>query len=441
VIDALARRASAPTEVGVRLTAIAGAAVAGSAVLAGQWIKATGGRFGAFFLPFYAHWHPYAGPLAALAVAVFAAAAALTPIWVRRAGSPAAFAVGLYALALALGVSLNVSRGGVHDLWAVFKTGPGGSLEAYQEYLPGLSALRHGIPFYVSHFPGLIPSLPIHVKGNPPGPLVALQLLGIDTPQGLAALCIGLGALTAPLAYELGRTLGSEQRGRIAGALTAFAPSLLLDGVTSADYAFANFGLGAACLLVRRRTAPTLAGALVAAVGSFFSWLLFAIPAWAVLLVWRRDRPRGALALAGVSALAVIAFYVALAVTVGYDPIATLKATDAAYRHGISRLRPYAYWVIGSPAAWWIGLGLPVGWALLRSSATADPAALALAGIVVLSAVLGLTKAETERIWLPFVPLACVAAAAVLPARRLKPVLWMLAAQALAVQLLFDTVW
>ena len=160
-----------------------------------------------------------------------------------------------------------------------------------------------------------------------------------------------------------------------------------------------------------------------------------------MLLVWRRDGPRRALALAGVSALAVIAFYVALAVTVGYDPIATLKATDAAYRHGISRLRPYAYWVIGSPAAWWIGLGLPVGWALLRSSATADPAALALAGIVVLSAVLGLTKAETERIWLPFVPLACVAAAAVLPARRLKPVLWMLAAQALAVQLLFDTVW
>ena len=46
---------------------------------------------------------------------------------------------------------------------------------------------------------------------------------------------------------------------------------------------------------------------------------------------------------------------------------------------------------------------------------------------MVVSAVLGLTKAETERIWLPFVPLACVAAAAVLPARGLKPVLWLLA--------------
>jgi hypothetical protein len=39
------------------------------------------------------------------------------------------------------------------------------------------------------------------------------------------------------------------------------------------------------------------------------------------------------------------------------------------------------------------------------------------------------------------VPLACVAGAAVLPARRLTGVLWLLAAQALAVQLLFDTVW
>ena len=110
MIDTLARRASAPTEVAARVTAIAGAAAAGSAVLAGQWIKATGGRLGVSVPPFYAHWHPYAGPLATLAVAVFAAAAALTPIWIRRARSPAAFVLGLYALALGLGVSLNVSN-------------------------------------------------------------------------------------------------------------------------------------------------------------------------------------------------------------------------------------------------------------------------------------------------------------------------------------------
>jgi hypothetical protein len=39
------------------------------------------------------------------------------------------------------------------------------------------------------------------------------------------------------------------------------------------------------------------------------------------------------------------------------------------------------------------------------------------------------------------VPLACVAAACVLPARRLRVTLWLLVFQALAVQLLFDTIW
>jgi methylthioxylose transferase len=55
--------------------------------------------------------------------------------------------------------------------------------------------------------------------------------------------------------------------------------------------------------------------------------------------------------------------------------------------------------------------------------------------------VLGFTKAETERIWLFFVPLACVGAAAVMPERRLVPVLGLLAAQAFLMQHLLGTVW
>jgi 4-amino-4-deoxy-L-arabinose transferase-like glycosyltransferase len=62
---------------------------------------------------------------------------------------------------------------------------------------------------------------------------------------------LGVGALSAPLAYDLGRTLGGDPRGRTAGLLTAFTPSLLLFGVTSADYAFAAIGMGVACLLAR----------------------------------------------------------------------------------------------------------------------------------------------------------------------------------------------
>ncbi len=100
----------------------------------------------------------------------------------------------------------------------MFATGSHGSFEGSFEYLPALPLLRHGTGYYLSHFASLFPYLTTHVKGNPPGPLVALHLLGVGSPGGLAALCIGLGAFSAPLAYELGRTLGDEQRGRIAGS-------------------------------------------------------------------------------------------------------------------------------------------------------------------------------------------------------------------------------
>jgi hypothetical protein len=441
VIAAATRRtrfAVATPKVAVPLVAALLAAVT---VVVGQAIKAGGGALGVPFPPFYVHFSPHGGPLAAVSIGVLASAAALASTWIRRAHRPAVLAAFLFGLALSLGVGLNIARDGAHGLWVVFQTGPHGSLEAHQEYLPGLPALDRGVGFYVKHFPALIPSLPIHVKGNPPGPLVALHLLGIDTPGALAALCIGIGALTAPLAYDLGRTLGGEERGCVAGVLTAFSPALLLLGVTSADYAFATLGLAAACLLVRDRTTARVAGALAAATGAFFSWVLFAIPAWAVLVSLKRDGPRRAFELACISALATLVLYAVLAVSIGYDPIATLKATDAAYRHGISRIRPYEYWVLGSPVAWGIALGIPIGWAAMRASATRDPAALALAAVVIAGAILGFTKAETERIWLPFAPLACVAAGAVLPARGLRATLWLLVAQALAVELLFDTVW
>jgi sorbitol-specific phosphotransferase system component IIC len=254
-------------------------------------------------------------------------------------------------------------------------------------------------------------------------------------------LCIGTGALTAPMAYDLGRALGDEKRGRAAGVLTAFAPSLLLWGVTSADYAFATLGLAAACLLVRDGGVVRAAGALLAAVGAFFSWLLLAIPAWSVLVALGRKGRRDALALVGLCALAMLAVDGVLVVTLAYDPFAAVKATAAAYRHGIAGIRPYAYWLFGSPVAWGIALGVPTAWALLRAVAVRDPAALALAAVVIVGAVLGFTKAETERIWLPFVPLACVAAAEILSPRALRLALWLLVAQAMAIELLFWTIW
>jgi hypothetical protein len=217
---------------------------------------------------------------------------------------------------------------------------------------------------------------------------------------------------------------------------------MLLFGVTSADYAFAALGMVAACLLVRRSTVALLAGACVAAFATFFSWLLFAIPAWAVLVALRRDGWRAGARVSLATAVAIAALNAALAIAFGYDPIGAAQATaHASAIEPIHAVRSYNFWVFGSATAWALMLGPAIAWFALRALSALDHAAIAVWAIVAAASLLGLTRGETERIWLPFVPLACVAAAAALPTRRLRPILLSLALQALGVELLFFTVW
>lgn len=417
-----------------------GGLLAVGTVIAGLAIKAATGALGTPLPPFVISWQPAVSPLAIVSVSVAGCAIAVAPRLLITPRRASAFMCTLYALSLILGLSVNLAHQGVRGWWSVFATGPRGSKEAGFEYLPGLPALRHGVVAYVGHFARLVPSLPLHAAGNPPAPLVALHVLGVGTPGALSALCIGVGSLTAPLTYQLGRTLSSEARGRTAALLTAFTPSLLVFGVTSADYAFAAMGVGVACLVTRHDAGARAGGALLAALASLFSWLLLAVPVWAIMLAWRRQGLRPALALAVLSAAAIIAVNLALALSTGYDPIATLRATDAVYRR-TTAARPYAYWVFGSAVAWAMMLGLPTAWLALKAVARFDSIAVALGVIVIVASLLGFTKGETERIWLPFAPLACVAAAGLVPPGRFAHVLWGLAAQALAIELLFNTIW
>ena len=116
-----------------------------------------------------------------------------------------------------------------------------------------------------------------------------MHLLGITSAGRLAAVCIAAGALSAPLAYLLGRELGGEQRGRLAGVLMIFSPAAVLFGVTSVDTIFAALGTAIAWLLVSPRVGRRGLGCALVAVASFFSWVLLAIPAWAVLVTLRRE--------------------------------------------------------------------------------------------------------------------------------------------------------
>jgi hypothetical protein len=275
-----------------------------------------------------------------------------------------------------------------------------------------------------------------------------MHLLGLTTPGRLAAACTIVGSLVTPLTYSLGRTLGAsdvgsidpERRARIAATFAAFSPCVLVYGFTSVDFVFAAMAAAVACLLVCRRAWLIALGCVAAGIAVFFSWILLAIPAWAVIVVWVRDGRGAAVSLATGAVAGVAGVTLVLAAVWNYDPIAILRAVHHAYRMGAAAERPYAFWLFGSPAAWITLLGPPIAWLALRSLQRGEPAAVALALIVLVSAVAGFTKAETERIWLPYVPLACAAAAAS-PIVRLRAALVAMALAAVAVTVLFGTTW
>ena len=393
--------------------------------------------------PFVMAWAPDISPWALAVVVVIPAAWLVLPRLTQATGrGPGVVVAGLTLAALALALALNVARTGPHGLDTIFDTGPGGSFEAKNEYLPGLPALAYGSRFFLDRFAELVPALPVNVAGHPPGPLLLFHAIGARTPARLAALCIAAAALVIPATYALGRvTLADERPARTGAVLAAASPCLLLFGTTSVDALYALLGTVAAALLLARSPARRSAGMVALAVASLFSWALLAIGAWAALVQLRRDGWRTALITAAGCAVVLLVAQGVLAAATGYDPVGTLKATESLYRQSLATRRPYAFWLLGSPVAWAVTLGVPIAGAAVLAARRGRPEALAIAAVIVIAAVAGFTKAETERIWLPFVPLACVAAAPLITRRLLAPVVAALLAQALVTQLLFSTLW
>jgi hypothetical protein len=414
------------------------------ATLAYGWFEGRQkGLFGTATPPFVFGWLPMIDvPWAVACAAVLGLGAVAAPTLVRARLSPPVFAIVLFGLAAAAGLTIGAARMGTYGWWQVFDLRPQGSFEAANEYLPGLPLLEWGIPHYLDRFAETVPSQAVNIAGHPPGPLLLMRWAGLETAERLAALCIGCAALTAPLTYWIGRSAGvGERAARIAGLLAVFTPVMLLDGVTSFDAVYAAMGALAAALLLSRRPLLLALGGLVFAVCTIFSWALLGVGAAVALTVLWRDGWRRALLVALVSGAGFVGINAVLAVGWGYDPIGTLLATEGVYRNSLAQIRPYRFWVFGSPVAWALMLGPVVIAAATRAALRRNPVALGILAVVVIAAVAGFTKAETERIWLIFVPLACVAAAPVLSTRRLPLVLGVLGAQALALQVLVDTVW
>lgn len=420
-------------------TAVALAGLLAATLAFGLTSRALGHELGTPLPPLMLTFEPRLDPLAAAGVAALAAGVVVAGRLARAALRPAGFAAAVGALALAMRLALNACRGGTGEWSRVFAVATPG--EGRHEYLPALGGLNGGAGPFLDHFAGLVPDLPTHASSHPPGLLLVLHALGIGSAGGMAALTIGVGALAAPLLYLIGRDLFDEGCGRVAALLFVFAPSALLYGATSADALFATLGLAAAGALVASDRRLRRLGPPLLALASFFSYALLAVGAWAVLLSLLRDGWRRAAAMALACGAAVVALYLALYLLSGFDLPASLQATNLRYREGIAGIRPYLFWVFGSPAAFLLVLGVPIAWGAARSFSRGEASAVALAVVIGLSAVIGYAKGETERIWLFLVPLACLAAARALRPETLRLSLAVMAVQALAIEALFITIW
>jgi hypothetical protein len=205
----------------------------------------------------------------------------------------------------------------------------------------------------------------------------------------------------------------------VAAGFVVLAPAAIW--WSTADAFFAGVSAWAVTLVVlattrKGRSSDRLAflGGVLFGITIFLSYglvLLAAIPV-AVAVARRRVRP---LAIAALGALPLfIAFGAA-----GFSWLAGLAATRTQYWLGAAQNRPYRYFVLGDLIAFSLAVGpaAVAATARLRDRRVWILVGAALAAVV-LADLSGMSKAEVERIWLPFTPWVVLATSAFAVGRR-----------------------
>lgn len=405
-----------------------------------------------WFPPLHAEWMPRLGPgtLAAIALAVLAVVFAVDLAGRMRWGM---LLLGAFGASLAWMLSLATVDG---------LAGIGTILDTQYEYLrtargvTDIGALLRG---YIAHIPlDSVDNWPVHIAGHPPGAVLFFVLLvQVGLGSGLAAgLAVTVIAATTPVAVLIAlRRLGAEGGARRAAPFLTLGPAAIWMSV-SADAMFGAFAAWGLCLLACAGTARTRArtAGWAAASGLVLGYcvmLSYGLPLLGILAVTILVLTRRWSALpwaVGAALLVVLAF--ALGGFAWWDAYPVLVDR---YWAGVASNRPYAYWIWANLAALAVSAGPLVGAgvavALTRLGAlrslTAEERSIVALTLAALATVLvadlsGMSKAEVERIWLPFVPWLLIGTA--LLTRRWRR--WGLAGQlgfALVVQHLLATGW
>jgi hypothetical protein len=288
------------------------------------------------------------------------------------------------------------------------------------------------------------------VSGHPPAAtltFVWLDRIGLGGPTAAAILVVLVGGLAVVAVPVTVRVLGDERSARALLPFLVVFPGAAIAGV-SADWLFAGVGSSGVALLavgavrLRRERSPGAVSTCFAA-GLVLGWCLFlsyglagyALVPLAVVVLGRSGWSLVP-ALLGVVAV-VVAFALA-----GFWWLDGYHLVIQRYYQDVGRTRPDDYWVWANLAALVLSAG-PAVVVGLRHGITAAHRRIVpvLAGAALLAVVAadlsGLSKAETERIWLPFAVWLAVSTA-LLPARHRR---WWLAGQVVVALVVRHLLW
>ncbi|SCG36693.1 hypothetical protein [Micromonospora humi] len=429
------------------------AALLAAAVVVGLVLNRRGVGLHADAAPLYATWRPHLGWGTPLAVAVALVVLGPGLRWSRTARwGPLLSAGWLAAVAWTLALALI-------DGWSAGLTRRLTPQAEYLHEVPGVT----DIPGMLAGFTGRIldfqpDSWSTHTAGHPPGALLVfvwLDRVGLGGGTAAALCCVLVGATAVVTVPTTLRALGAADAARAVLPFLVLLPGAVWLGA-SADAVFTGVVAAGLALLAVRGPGAALAGGLLLGFALHLSYGFVLVGALAVtVLALRPDRRRAALlaATAGVATVTGVFVLAGFRWWEGYDQVVER------YYQGWAADRPYAYWVWANLAALLLSAGPVLGPALRRtvvaaratwraadaSSSVGGSAAWAVrarrvgglgpavllpgtAALVVTAADLsGMSKAEVERIWLPFVVWLLVAAAHLPPPTRRR---W-LAAQAL----------
>lgn len=339
-------------------------------------------------------------------------------------------AVGWVTWATACGWAFSLA---MIDGW---QRGIAGRMTARHEYLrqvPTITDLPEAVRTFASRILDFQPNSWItHVSGHPPGALLTfvwLDRIGLGGGAWAGLLCLLVGSSAAAAIVVALRALADESTARLAAPFVAVAPTAIWVAVSADGYFAGVAAWGIALLAIAVHRATRMPVAFAAGAGLALGWAIFlnyglgliALLAVAVLVSAPNLRVAlRALLPAALVALAIVGTFV----IAGFWWFDGYTLVQERYWQGIALNRPFQYWSWANLASAVCAIGLGSVAGVARAFDVAALKRRSGLHLVVLAALIAilcadlsmLSKAETERIWLPFT-IWLTAAGALLPAR------------------------